>query len=46
MTKFYGDHWKIVAIIDKDLSVKRFDVVFEENQIVLDEIKINWFKKD
>ena len=46
MTKYYGDKWKIIAIIDKDLRIKRFDVICEDTHIVLDEIKIDWLKKD
>ncbi len=45
MTNYYGDQWKIIAIIDKDLRIKRFDVVCEDTHIVLDEIKIDWLKK-
>lgn len=46
MLKYYGDHYKIIAIIGKDLKVCRFDIMWEDQHIIIDPKFKTWFKKD
>lgn len=46
MLKYYGDHYKIIAIIGKDLRICRFDIMWEDQHIILDPKYKEWFFKD
>lgn len=46
MLKYYGDHYKVIAIIDNDLKISRFDIMWEDQHIIVDPKYKNWLKKD
>lgn len=46
MLSYYGDHYRVVAIIGKDLKIIRFDITWEDQHIIIDPKYKNWLKKD